>query len=63
MQLHRVDFDLLAQIQQDDQVSYKPFSSAKELRDLLENDLALLLTERFMSAQPRPLAARHAADP
>lgn len=38
---------LLAQIKKDDKVSYKNFSSAEELRQLVENDLALLLTERF----------------
>ncbi|OGO60355.1 MAG: hypothetical protein A2032_02745 [Chloroflexi bacterium RBG_19FT_COMBO_49_13] len=38
---------LLAYIKNDDRVSYKYFSSAEELRQLVENDLALLLTERF----------------
>jgi predicted ATPase/Tfp pilus assembly protein PilF len=38
---------LLAYIKNDDRVSYKYFSSADELRQLVENDLALLLTERF----------------
>lgn len=40
-------------IQTHNQVSYKPFSNAQELRELLEQDLALLLTERFeVSSQP-----------
>lgn len=38
---------LLARIKNDDRVSYKYFSSAEELRHLVEDDLALLLTERF----------------
>lgn len=43
---------LLERIQNDDQVSYKVFSSARELRRLLENDLALLLSERFAASTP-----------
>lgn len=39
--------DLLGTIKSDDDVSYKYFSDPDELRDLVENDLALLLTERF----------------
>ncbi len=39
--------NLLSTIKNDDKVSYKYFSSAEELRQLVENDLALLLTERF----------------
>lgn len=42
--------ELLEQIQRDDEVSYRPFSSAEELIELLENDLALLLTERFAAS-------------
>jgi predicted ATPase len=38
--------DLLNHIR-DDGVSYKRFSTPDELRELVENDLALLLTERF----------------
>src|SRR5512136_874055 len=38
---------LLDQIRSDDWVSYKPFTTAPELRDLIENDLAMILTERF----------------
>jgi predicted ATPase len=41
---------LLKQIQSDDQVSYKSFSTPRELQELLENDLALLLTERFAAS-------------
>ena len=39
--------DLLAKIKSDDRVSYKSFSTPDELRELIENDLALILTERF----------------
>ena len=39
--------DLIGRIQDEDRVSYRPFSDAEELRDLIENDLALMLTERF----------------
>ena len=52
--------ELLNQIRSDDRVSYKPFSTPGELRDLIENDLALLLTERFevtpvlAMAEPQP---------
>lgn len=38
---------LLEKIQRDDKVSYKSFTTAKELSSLLVNDLAILLTERF----------------
>jgi predicted ATPase len=38
---------LLDRIKSDDAVSYKYFSTAEELRELIENDLALMLTERF----------------
>src|SRR5512138_3116549 len=39
--------ELLALIRQDDRASYKSFAAAAELRELVENDLAVLLTERF----------------
>ncbi|HEY4687806.1 MAG TPA: DUF4062 domain-containing protein [Anaerolineae bacterium] len=48
---------LLDAIKSDERVSYKPFTSAAELRDLVENDLALLLTERFEATQPIPSQA------
>ncbi len=43
--------ELLDRIRSDDWVSYKPFATAAELRDLIENDLAIFLTERFELAQ------------
>ncbi len=42
--------ELLAHIRNDG-VSYKRFTTTEELSDLVENDLALLLTERFEGAQ------------
>jgi len=42
---------LLAQIQHDDRASYKHFSDAAELGELLADDLAVLLTERFAAAE------------
>jgi predicted ATPase len=39
--------ELLKRIEQDDKVSYKKFTSSNELANLIINDLALLLTERF----------------
>ncbi|MDQ5851800.1 MAG: DUF4062 domain-containing protein, partial [Chloroflexota bacterium] len=55
---------LLDQIRDDDHASYKPFSTSTELRELIENDLAVLLTERFEmtrvpEAPPEPSQPRH----
>jgi predicted ATPase len=50
--------ELLGRIRDDDSVSYHKFASADELRDLVADDLALVLTERFASgtrAAPVPL--------
>lgn len=49
--------ELLDRIKGDDAVSYKYFSSAEELRELIENDLILLMTERFEAATATPAAA------
>jgi predicted ATPase len=52
--------DLLDLIRSDDHASYKSFSSPSELRALVENDLAVLLSERFLEgahASPPPTAA------
>jgi predicted ATPase len=58
--------ELLDQIRSNDRVSYKPFSTVAELRDLIENDLALVLTEHFemsrteVPAPDKPVSAhRH----
>ena len=40
---------MIRKIQADNSVSYKRFSTAEELQELVENDLALLLTEYFYS--------------
>lgn len=45
--------ELLSTIKNDDDVSYKYFATAEELGDLVQNDLALLLTERFEQAAQR----------
>jgi len=39
--------DMLARIEDDDSVSYQRFSDSAELQRLVENDLAVLLSERF----------------
>jgi predicted ATPase len=50
---------LLDRIRSDDHASYKSFSSTSELRALIENDLAVLLSERFLvGAQTSPAAPR-----
>ena len=46
--------DLIHRIQDEDKVSYRPFSDAAELKDLIENDLALMLTERFTATGTGP---------
>jgi predicted ATPase len=53
--------DLLDRIRNDGTASYRSFATPEELRELLENDLAVVLTERFELAQlaiqpqvPRP---------
>lgn len=58
--------ELLDRIRSDESVSYKKFSSATELRRLIEDDVALLLAERFEgfqaaeieAAEPLPAPAR-----
>jgi len=42
--------DLINRIQSDDRVSYRPFTAADELRELVKDDLAVMLTERFATA-------------
>jgi predicted ATPase len=44
--------ELIRRIKQEDKVSYRPFSSAEELEELIQNDLALMLTERFAATAP-----------
>jgi hypothetical protein len=45
--------EMLAQIRDDGTTSYQRFSDAAELRHLVEDDLALLLSERFEMTLPR----------
>ena len=45
--------EMLARIEDDGGVSYQLFSAAAELQGLVENDLAVLLSERFEMARPR----------
>ena len=53
--------EMLDHIRDHDGVSYKPFTTASELRDLIENDLAIMLTERFEASLPPPAAPTEAA--
>ena len=53
---------LIHSIQDEDQVSYRPFSDAAELKELIEDDLALMLTERF-SATSAGTASAAAPEP
>ena len=55
--------DLLAGIEADDGVSYQRFSDPAELQRLVEDDLAVLLSERFEMTQPRESAPALAAVP
>ncbi len=51
---------MLTRIKGEDTISYKYFTDASELRELIENDLALLLTEQFEAARSKPvLAEKH----
>jgi predicted ATPase len=44
--------ELIARIRSDDRVSYRPFTDADDLRSLVADDLAVLLTERFAAGTP-----------
>jgi predicted ATPase len=46
--------ELIDRIRDADNVSYRSFSNAKELEELIENDLALILTERFAASASAP---------
>ena len=48
---------LLQKIKSEEDVSYKYFSDSEELQELIANDLAVLLTERFEQARLRPETA------
>ena len=49
--------ELIGRIQNDDKVSYRPFRDAAELKQLVQDDLALMLTERFTSSARGSVAA------
>jgi len=51
---------LLARIRDEGEVSYRPFSEPAELQQLVENDLAVLLSERFEMTRPGAGAADEA---
>jgi predicted ATPase len=42
--------ELIKRIQSDDRASYRPFVDLDELRELVKDDLAVMLTERFTAA-------------
>jgi predicted ATPase len=50
---------LLQRIEADDQTSYRPFSSSDELQRLVQDDLMVLLTERFEAVQVPTESAPH----
>jgi predicted ATPase len=50
--------DLLQRVQDEDKVSYRPFNDAADLEELVEDDLALMLTEHFTAS-----SADHATGP
>jgi predicted ATPase len=54
--------DLIRRIRDEDKLSYRTFSDAAELKELIENDLALMLTERFTAASA-DAAAEPQAEP
>jgi predicted ATPase len=55
--------ELLARIKDDDSVSFQRFSDPSELQRLVEDDLALLLSERFEATRAEPDAGNAGALP
>jgi len=56
--------ELLDRVRADDEASYKRFANTEDLTELLANDLAVLLTERFAQSAPAaPLGLRPATPP
>jgi predicted ATPase len=55
--------ELLGRVQRDDAASYKYFTTPDELGDLVANDLAVLLSERFEQSRPAPAAEAQVARP
>jgi predicted ATPase len=54
--------ELLARMEDDDDISFQRFSSPAELQRLVGNDLALLLSERFVPDRTRGLPTHESAD-
>src|SRR5262245_37254697 len=54
--------ELIGRIRQEDKVSYRPFANAEELQELVANDIALMLTERFAAAAPADAGAGPESD-
>jgi predicted ATPase len=52
---------MMARVEADDLASYKPFGNAGELAELLADDLAVLLTERFARQGPAAVPERRPA--
>jgi predicted ATPase len=55
--------ELLDRVRADDQASYKPFEDTNDLIELLADDLAVLLTERFVQSGPSASLQPRAAAP
>jgi predicted ATPase len=55
--------DLLDRIKREGQTSYKSFRDTSELQGLIEQDLSLLLSERFEEAAPDPIRTTEAPVP
>jgi predicted ATPase len=53
---------LIGRIRDDDTASYKPFTTADELADLIEADLATLLAERFDASRAPTVSGADAED-
>ena len=54
--------EMLGRLEGEDSVSYKPFDDVTDLRDLLLDDLAVLLTERFDAMPAMTVAERTASN-
>jgi predicted ATPase len=54
--------EMLARLEDEGSAAYKPFGDARELHDLLLDDLAVLLTERFESSRTRSAAGWRASN-
>ncbi|HEX5856805.1 MAG TPA: DUF4062 domain-containing protein [Microbacterium sp.] len=52
--------DLLERVRGDDQASYKRYEDARELRELIISDIAVLLAERFDASRSAPVGERPA---